>query len=176
MARGHQILTEEILGKVEGGLPKAPTISPIQSSSLAAEAPPLIEESFHGSLEDAANLLLSLLLPSIRDYAIELADITLKIPRWQLILGSLMAQHESGTLTAPSIDPAWRQVELLIEKSICQYSLCKKQFSPKRFGQKYCSNLCGDMVRKEEIKKQNEMRDKMREAEKEAEKEAGLIL
>lgn len=153
--KGQQILSEEILEGVKGGLPKAPTNPPPPTN--AEGATPLIEESFHGSLEDAANLLLSILPSSIREYATELADITLKIPRWQLILGSLMAQQESGNLPAPSIDPAWRQIELLVEKSICQY--CKKEFSPKRFGQRFCSNLCGDKARGEEIARQKKLRN-----------------
>lgn len=154
MTRGQQILSEEILEGVKGRLPKAPTYPPTPTN--AEEAHPLIEESFHGSLEEAANLLLSILPSSIREYAAELADITLKIPRWQLILGSLMAQQESGNLPAPSIDPAWRQIELLLEKSICAY--CKKEFPSKRFGQKFCSNLCGDKARGEEIARQKKLR------------------
>ena len=43
-------------------------------------------------LNDAADILLSKLEPSIRSYAFEVADLVLKIPRWQLVLGTLMAQ------------------------------------------------------------------------------------
>lgn len=171
MVKGHQIESEDILGTVKEGLSKSPTPTPTPLT-LAEGAPSPIEGSFHGSLEEAANLLLSILPTSIRDYACELADITLKLPRWQLILGSLMAQQESGNLAAPSIDPSWRQVELLIKSSICQY--CKTGFPPKHAGQKYCSNKCGDLARGEEIKAQNKMRDEIRRMEEQAERVAGL--
>lgn len=168
-----QILSEEILEGVREGLPPTYPSSSLSTSELS---PPLIEESYHGSLEEAANLLLSILPSSIREYAVELADITLKIPRWQLILGSLMAQNESGNLTAPSIDPAWRQIELVIQKTICGYHACKKQFTPKRFGQKYCSTKCGDLMRGEEIAKHNKEREAFREKERKLEKDAGLAI
>jgi len=172
MAKGQQILTDEILGNVAGGLSKAPTQTPTPLTYAEGASPQPIEGSFHGSLEEAANLLLTILPTSIRDYACELADITLKIPRWQLILGSLMAQQESGNLAAPSIDPSWRQVELLIKSSICEH--CKTEFPPKRQGQKYCSNKCGDLARGEEIQKQNKLKEEIRRMEEKAEREAGL--
>src|SRR3972149_871093 len=130
--KGHQLESEEILGTVKEGLSKSPTGNPTPLTN-AEGAPLSIEGSFHGSLEEAANLLLTILPDSIRDYACELADITLKIPRWQLLLGSMMAQQESGNLAAPSIDPGWRQVEMLIKESICHF--CKKGFPPKHSGQ-----------------------------------------
>jgi len=172
MAKGMQILSEEILENIKGGLPKAPTQTPTQPLTQAEGATPIIEGSFHGSLEEAANLLLSILPNSIKDYVNELADITLKIPRWQLLLGSLMAQQESGSLAAPSIDPAWRQVEALIESTVCLF--CKQPFQPKRFGQKYCSTKCGDEARRIQIAEMNKRRDAEREAEKKAMREAGL--
>ncbi len=63
-----------------------------------------------------------------------------------------MSQYESGNLTAPSIDPSWRQVELLQKDSICEE--CKEKFIPKRLRQKYCENKtprCGDIVRGREL-------------------------
>ena len=169
--KGHQLESEEILGTVKEGLSKSPTGNPTPLTN-AEGAPLSIEGSFHGSLEEAANLLLSIIPTSIRDYACELADITLKIPRWQLLLGSMMAQQESGNLAAPSIDPGWRQVEMLLKQSICQY--CKKEFPPKHAGQKFCSNLCGDKARGEEITRQNKFKDEIRKREEQAEREAGL--
>lgn len=157
-----QVLSEEVLEGVREGLPPSPKASIFEPAEPAVDNSLLIEETFHGSLEEAANLLLSILPSSIREYAIELADITLKLPRWQLILGSLMAQNESGNLTAPSIDPAWRQIELIIKKSICNYHACKKQFTPRRFGQKFCSTLCGDKARGEEIALRNKEREAFR--------------
>jgi hypothetical protein len=176
---GDQILTDEILGTVKGGLSKVPASSPNVANTPINQtegAPPPIEGSFHGSLEEAANLLMTILPPSIKDYACELADIVLKIPRWQLLLGSLMAQNESGNLAAPSLDPGWRQVELLIQKSICGWEKCKKVFTPDHFGQLYCSNQCGNAARKADIDKNNELKEKVRKAEQKAMREAGLTV
>lgn len=140
-----QVLTDEILSKVkEERLP---------SSSFTPSTPPtngepptqVINETYSGSLDDAATLLLNILTPSIRSLAMELADITLKIPRWQLLLGSMLAQYEGGCLAAPSIDPSWRQIEVAIGRSFCR--ICKREFTPKRFGQLFCSTPCGDVAR-----------------------------
>ena len=172
---GDQILSEEILGTVKGGLSKVPAPSPQTTPINQTEgAPPPIEGSFHGSLEEAANLLMTVLPTSIKDYACELADIVLKIPRWQLLLGSLMAQQESGSLTAPSLDPGWRQVELLIQKSTCPQ--CNQSFTPDHFGQLYCTNKCGNLARKVQIDKDNALKAKIREAEQKAMKAAGLAV
>jgi hypothetical protein len=93
------------------------------------------------STEAAADILLSKLEPSIRNYAIELADLVLKIPRWQLVLGSLMCQYQSGSLVAPYIDPSW-QVQQIAESS-AKCEKCGEVFIPKRLKQRFCSNACG---------------------------------
>ncbi len=150
MAKREQVLSEEILSGIQAKFtPQSPTPIDLGMEENKSRE---IGETYSGSLDDAATLLLGILQQSVRDYAIELADITLKIPRWQLILGSLMSQYESGNLTAPSIDPSWRQVELLQKDSICEE--CKESFVPKRLRQKYCENKtprCGDIVRKREF-------------------------
>jgi len=85
-----------------------------------------------------------------------------------------MAQQESGTLAAPSIDPSWRQVELLIKNSVCEQ--CGISFPPKRQGQRFCSNKCGDLARKVEIDRSNKLKEQIRLAEQRAMKEAGLVV
>ncbi|MEM2125700.1 MAG: hypothetical protein QXQ53_04815 [Candidatus Methanosuratincola sp.] len=97
-------------------------------------------------LENAANLLLSVLEPRVRDFAFEVADVVLKIPRWQLLLGSLVAQHESGSLPSPSIDPAWVDIADRLPSLSSTCPTCNKTFTPKRYGQRYCSNLCGTLA------------------------------
>jgi len=134
---------------------------------------PIIGETYSRSLDDAATLLLNILSPAIRSYVFELADITLKLPRWQLLLGALMSQYESGNLTAPSIDPSWREVEAVIGDSTCGH--CGVTFTPRRFGQKYCSQKCGDEARGIEIKARNKERDDFQRREREAAKEAGML-
>lgn len=157
-------LTEEVLGKLgESFKSKSVEATPVEITGAAA-APPIV--SFGGALEEAANLLLSLLVPPIRSYAFECADITLKIPRWQLLLGSLMAQYDSGCLVAPAIDPSWKQIEALIPSSICAH--CKITFTPKKVGQVYCTQTCGDEVRliekAERQKKEREETEKRKAA------------
>ena len=143
--------TEEIVENLGESLKMADEIQPPPLSPQGASPTPHIGDSYNRTLDEAATLLINILSPSIRDYLIEVADIVLKIPRWQMILGSIMSQYESGTLTAPSIDPSWRQMEMLISDSVCQLKSCGKKFIPKRFGQRFCSQECGDENRKKEI-------------------------
>jgi hypothetical protein len=99
-------------------------------------------------LNDAADILLSKLEPSIRNYAFEVADLVLKIPRWQLVLGTLMSQYQSGALVAPYIDPSWQSEQIIESAGVCKR--CKKTFTPKRIHQVYCSNECGSLAIREE--------------------------
>ena len=171
MAR-TQLKTDEILTSIKEGRNLTP--SPITPPSQLGGESPVVGESYSRSLDDAATLLINLLSPSIRDYAIELADIVLKIPRWQLLLGSMMAQYEGGCLTAPSIDPSWRQAETIMSDSICQLDACQKHFSPKRYGQRYCSQECGDVARGREIANINKVRRLNEMARKREEREEGI--
>jgi hypothetical protein len=103
-------------------------------------------------LEKAANLILALFPSGIREFAEEVADIVLKIPRWQLVAGSLLTQHDMGMLVSPTLDPGWRTMEKIPNgKEICTYPKCSlpnREFVPKRYGQKYCSNECSAEDRK----------------------------
>ena len=157
MVRG-KLSSEDVINSLSETLKEA---KPIETPTSLGEESKVIGETYNNSLEDAANLLLSMLQPALKNFSMELADITLKIPRWQLLLGSLVSQHECGTLTAPSIDPSWRQVEAIIGKSIC--GECQKEFTPKRIQQKYCSQECGEMVRKREMEKRHEKQRKEEE-------------
>ena len=167
-----RILPEEVLDGVKERFGTSPPSSP--PTDLGNPPSPIIGETYSRSLDDAATLLLNILSPSIRSYVLELADITLHIPRWQLLLGALMSQYESGNLTAPSIDPSWREVEAIIGDSICDLETCKKTFTPKRFKQRYCSTQCGDIARGIEIKRRNKERDDLTKKEIEAAKEARM--
>jgi len=160
MTRNREtILPSEVIAELEGRLHESPsptTPNPIPPNPTYEAINP-INDTYSGSLDDAASLLLRQLVPSIRDYAFELADIILKIPRWQLILGSVLCQYESGNLQAPSIDPSWRQIEVAVGTSTC--GQCGEIFIPKRYGQLYCSPNCGNLVRKGEIDRINKMKD-----------------
>jgi ribosomal protein S27AE len=101
--------------------------------------------------EAAADILLSKLEPSIRNYAIELADLVLKIPRWQLVLGSLMCQYQSGSLVAPYIDPSWQVQQIVESSSKCER--CGETFVPKRLKQRFCCNECGSLAIRDALEK-----------------------
>jgi len=154
MARKETILPNEVIENLGEQLKVNQTeVAPPTDKGPEPIQP--INDTYSGSLDDAASLLLRQLVPAVRDYAFELCDLTLKIPRWQLVLGAVLAQFESGTLQAPSIDPSWRQIEVAVGVSTCKYVKCGKTFPPKRFGQSYCSPQCGNLARKEEIDRIN---------------------
>jgi hypothetical protein len=95
-------------------------------------------------LNDAANLLLEQFTPVVREFTIELAEIVLKIPRWQLVCGSLLAQFEGGCLAAPSLDPGWSSERRLVGVRKCEE--CGELFEPFKPFQKYCTNKCGTLA------------------------------
>ena len=174
MAKKENILPSEVISELEERLQESP--SPQQEPTPQQDTGPAplqtINDTYSGSLDDAASLLLRQLVPSVRDYAFELADIVLKIPRWQLMLGAVLAQFESGTLQAPSIDPSWRQMEVVAGTSICGSDTpygCKKIFVPKRFGEKFCSPACGNLARKGDIDRINKAKAKELELRKKIE-------
>lgn len=158
--KGESILPSEVIADL-GERMQEPTPDPTSSppTNLGPESINPINDTYSGSLDDAASLLLRQLVPSIRDYAFELADITLKIPRWQLVLGAVLSQYGSGNLQAPEIDPSWRQIEVASGTSICGKDTldgCKKSFIPKRYGEMFCSPTCGNLARKRGIAEINQ--------------------
>jgi Zn finger protein HypA/HybF involved in hydrogenase expression len=134
-------------------------LNPGPGTSAASNTEPATPQPIEGivsrALNEAANLLLGRLDSSVREYAIEVADTVLKIPRWQLLLGAIVARHEQGALQAPTLDPSWRSVELVEAHLIC--ARCSKEFEPDRFGQRMCKP-CGAEARKESITKLHEAR------------------
>ena len=142
--------TEDYLATLSSGevsetaLESSPPIteSPLVDAGTREETSPSFT-TIQLSPEAAADVLLSKLEPSIRNYAIELADLVLKIPRWQLVLGSLMSQYQSGSLVAPYIDPSWQVQQIVESSSKCER--CGETFVPKRLKQRFCSNECGSL-------------------------------
>lgn len=102
-------------------------------------------------LEASANIILSQFPSSVRDFIIEVADIVLKIPRWELLAGSVLAQYAQGTLSSPDLDPSWRDPILVENVGICKQ--CAGEFIPTRRGQMFCTNECGGKWRKGELEK-----------------------
>lgn len=167
-----QLATEDLLKSIKEEHDLQPGyITPL---SQVGGSSPVVGETYSRSLDDAATLLLNLLTPSIRDYAMELADVTLKLPRWQLLLGSMLAQYESGCLVSPSIDPSWRQAEAVMSDSICELAECRAHFIPKRFGQRFCSQTCGDISRKQGIDEMHERRRQEMLSVRREEREFGI--
>ena len=105
-------------------------------------------------LNEAAELILSQLTPAIREFAWEVADVVLKIQRWQLVCGSLLAQFESGCLQAPSIDPSWHREGTEFGYRICKY--CGNNFVPFKAFQETCDNICGLAYQKQQRELKNE--------------------
>jgi len=143
---------EDVLGGMVKKFEFIPKIETNESTSVPFPQPERTEsdESLNRTLEESANRILTLLSPSIKDYILEVADIVLKIPRWQLLLGTLISQYQSGNITAPYIDPAWQTMEVIAGSTICEG--CHQSFMPKRFGQKFCSEGCSLESRKAAIK------------------------
>ena len=152
------------LGKaVEEAVDAAPPSTPVQGASPS-------QYTLSGTLEEGADLLLQQLSPAIRDYAFEVADQVLHIPRWQLVLGSMLAQYEGGNLSTPATDPSWSAETVRQSSAICAF--CLKPFQPERFKQTFCSQTCGTAARKKEIEgrnaaKQKELDDRRRMAQRE---------
>jgi hypothetical protein len=160
MKQKETILPSEVIESLEERMQESSS-SPSSQPQTASGPEPFnpINDSYSGSLDDAASLLLRQLVPSVRDYAFELADITLKIPRWQLVLGSVLSQYSSGNLQAPEIDPSWRQIEVVSGSSICGKGTldgCKRPFTPQRYGEMFCSPDCGNKARKRQIDEINQ--------------------
>lgn len=128
------------------GLVFADTILGLEHTNAQLEARVLELEAAQAlphpvTLEEAAEVLLDQFTPAIRGFAQEVADVVLKLPRWQLVCGSLLAQYEGGCLPAPSIDPAW--IEETTSHSTRKCKRCGEDFTPFKPFQDYCSNKCG---------------------------------
>jgi len=135
--------TEDYLAELSSETQVEEQINEFQAG-VPSSQPTATATTINISIEAAADILLSKLEPSIRNYAIEVADLVLKIPRWQLVLGTLMAQYQSGALVAPYIDPSWQVEQITESSSVCER--CGKTFIPHRLKQRYCSNECGSLA------------------------------
>lgn len=95
--------------------------------------------------EACARVLLNLLPEATRTFAYEVCEHVLHIQPSQLIHGHLMAAADAGRLQAPLIDPSWetQQTPESEGRSLCEWPECRQPFTPERYGQRFCSNLCG---------------------------------
>jgi len=126
----------------------------LNETPIPVGEPPEIRGRPVDILESAANIIITQLPSSIRDFVSEIADIVLKIPRWELIAGSVLSQYTQGTLSSPDLDPSWRDPVIAELKRVCEY--CHNEFTPHKYGQRFCSNECGGKRSKEELAKKLE--------------------
>lgn len=118
------------------------------------------EKTLSERLDEAAALLLSQLIPAVRDNVGVISEM-LGITKWMLICGTVVHQHEAGLLVSPSLDSAWRDGPLISSATECRY--CHTMFEPVRYGQPFCSDLCGGRFESERIAKERRERE-LREA------------
>lgn len=111
-------------------------------------------------LAEATNLLLSALVPHVKDAIIFHAS-CLKIPAWKLVLGVLNMAQASSLLSTPLLDPAWNAVNPIMEP-LAKCKECGKTFKPKRRGQPFCSTECGAKRDNEEFASRLESNRKAR--------------
>ncbi len=96
------------------------------------------------SLNDCAEALIGHLDEQSRDFAIECANIILKIPMWQLVVGHLRQVADRGEMQSPWLDSDWGKDPVKLENINCL--TCGNPFSPIRLGQSYCCNGCGSNI------------------------------
>jgi len=61
---------------------------------------------------------------------------------WQAIWAQFRRAHENGMSFALILDPGWKSGDIYsLSPIICEE--CNKTFTPKRFGERFCSNKCG---------------------------------
>jgi hypothetical protein len=83
-----------------------------------------------------------LLMDCLPDHASELIHEISKdySPVWQVFAGVVLEAHMNGVLSAFTTDPAWQEG---LKQYIYKCKFCDKEFTPKQYGQLYCSNECG---------------------------------
>jgi hypothetical protein len=132
--------------EVEGVAPQesTPEQPPIDASLNTEERPfdpsPSLSEPI--DLDMAANLILQMIPPNFKLLAEEVADVVLKVPRWHLVAGLVLAMIEQGMVAIPSIDPGWGRESFNAKEVECEQ--CHAIFVPDHIGQRFCSNFCGN--------------------------------
>jgi hypothetical protein len=93
-------------------------------------------------MDIAMTTMFSKLEPADVGWIKELSSTVVSRPIWQLFAGWFKLLQERGEVTAAIFDPTWEQVaDNRKEKSICDQ--CNIEFEAERFGQKFCSTVCG---------------------------------
>jgi len=74
-----------------------------------------------------------------KGWFMEICTMIVHRPLWQVLWGQYVRCQENGQAQAPIMDPTWEPGnELAAEFAICRY--CEVQFTPKNYGQMFCSN------------------------------------
>jgi endogenous inhibitor of DNA gyrase (YacG/DUF329 family) len=128
------------LSKLMGSPPEpAPTLVEVQQSVLKTAV--TIDD-----LSIAWEKLEKVLTQPVRISISAVAD-SLKMPKWQLVLGLLNHLHQSATLNCPVIDPSWKDADqmLLIGQEV-KCPECGVMYVQQWPRQVYCSSKCGNEV------------------------------
>lgn len=119
-----------------------------------APAPPKFD---HETLNAASHHLLTQLLPVVHKMYQEQAAY-FRVPLWVLVTGHLKNIYETGRIGGLYLEPAWSSnlPSMQRPERVCEE--CGKKFKPGVFGQRFCSNQCGQMVidRANELRKQQD--------------------
>ena len=112
-------------------------------------------EDMDTQLNKAVQLLIDQMPDHVGELIQELSAQTY-ISKWQLVGGILFEAYNGGYLSAYTLDPAWKD-GFRAKESKCGF--CKDLFMPKRIGQLFCCNECGQGRPKigqesEEVKKE----------------------
>ena len=98
-------------------------------------------------LESQAVNLINRTLPSyVKDFADDMCEMSLKIPRWQHLMGVYRLAFDMSLFPQPLLDPGWEEHADRVN-SMSKCPKCREMFKPGYIGQLYCSNKCGAEAR-----------------------------
>lgn len=111
----------------------------------------LVLEDFSFSdvqLDALADILVARLSKPDREWFNEIATSVLKHPKWQVLLGQWLRNHENGIAQAPVIDPSWSRGAGAGELSPVKCEGCGEMFQPTVRGQRFHNNECAAIPEK----------------------------
>ena len=126
-----------------------PTITTASTAEFLPAEPEVAPVSGAHDLEACAAEILAMLPKHIAEYVREIAYVHNRQPLWSIVAGHLLKAYENGDIQAPLLDPSWprRFTDLPADPSTqtytCAWPECAKEFVPKRYKQRFCSNECG---------------------------------
>lgn len=89
----------------------------------------------------AVNLIKRTMPEYVKEFSDDICEETIKIPRWQHLMGMYRLANDMSLFPQPLLDPEWEERTEGKSQNKCPH--CKKMFTPKYIGQLYCTNQCG---------------------------------